>query len=136
MSEDVDEELDRLKKEKMEELMAEGEGQEHPESPLRLTDSNFQETIEKYPFVVVDFWAEWCSPCKAMEPVIEQFASEFSGRAVFGKMNVDQNQRTPGKFGIAGIPTLLFFKNGELVDKKVGLARGPELKQKIEKHLD
>lgn len=131
-----DEELDRLKKEKMEEMMAKKEEQEHPETPIKLTDNNFQETIEKYPFVVVDFWADWCSPCKTLEPIIEQLAAEFSGRAVFGKMNVDQNQITPGKFGISGIPTLLFFKNGELIDKKVGLARSQELEKMIENHLD
>ncbi len=136
MSEEGDEELERLKKEKMEEIMAQEEKQDFPETPIELTDENFQETIDKYPLIVVDFWAEWCGPCKRMEPIIEQLAAEYSGKAVFGKMNVDQNRRVPKKFGIASIPTMIFFKDGEPVDKQIGLAQTEELEKKLDSYLD
>lgn len=136
MSEDKDEELERLKKEKMEEIMAQKEKRDFPETPIELTDENFREIINKYPLVAVDFWAEWCGPCKRMEPVIEQLAAEYSGKAVFGKMNVDQNRKVPQKFGIASIPTLIIFKDGEPVDKNIGLVQIGELERKLESYLD
>lgn len=136
MSEGKDEELERLKKEKMEEIMDREEKRDFPETPIDLTDGNFREIIDKYPLVVVDFWAEWCGPCKRMEPVIEQLAAEYSGKAVFGKMNVDQNRMIPEKFGVTSIPTLIIFKDGKAVDKNIGLARTEELERKLEKHLD
>ncbi|KXB01689.1 hypothetical protein AKJ41_00595 [candidate division MSBL1 archaeon SCGC-AAA259O05] len=136
MSEEKDEELERLKKEKMEEIMSEKGGGDFPETSVKVTDDNFREVVDEYPLVVVDFWADWCDPCKRMEPIIEQLAAEYSGRAVFGKMNVDQNRRMPQKFGIASIPTLIIFKDGEPVDKNIGLVRAEDLKRKLDSHLD
>lgn len=96
----------------------------------QFTDSNFETDVLKSDKVtVVDFWAEWCGPCRAIGPVIEQMAKDYDGRALIGKMNVDENSETPMKYGIRGIPTLLIFKNGELKDRIVGA--DPRLQQTL-----
>jgi thioredoxin 1 len=97
-----------------------------------LTDANFSETLNAGKPVVVDFWAEWCGPCRAVAPVIEELAHEYEGRVVIGKMDVDANPDVPAKYSIRNIPTLLFFKNGELVDKHVGVANKSVLTAKID----
>lgn len=135
MSKSKDEELERLKQKKMKEMMEKRRGPDFPDSPISLTDGNFHETIQKYPVVVVDLWAGWCAPCRAMEPVIEELAEKYSGKIVFGKLNVDQNPKIPRKFQVSGIPTLLVFKDGELVDRIVGMVTQPKLKLRLEKHL-
>jgi len=99
-----------------------------------LTDSNFdQET--KIGVVLVDFWAEWCGPCRRLAPTVDALASEFDGRATVGKLNVDENPSVPGRFMIRGIPTLLLFKNGQLEETMVGLAPKEDIARLIEKHL-
>ena len=88
---------------------------------LEINDSNFEEIVlESDKPVLVDFWATWCGPCKALSPVIDEVAAEFEGKAVVGKCNVDDAADAPVEYGIRNIPTLLFFKNGELKDKLVG----------------
>lgn len=87
-----------------------------------ITDANFAEIINTDQPVLIDFWATWCGPCRALAPVIEELARDFAGKAVVGKCNVDECDDLPMNFGIRSIPTLLFFKNGELVDKLVGAA--------------
>ena len=87
-----------------------------------ITDANFSEILNTDKPVLVDFWATWCGPCRALAPVIEELAAEYEGKAVIGKCNVDDNEDLPVNFGIRSIPTLLFFKNGELVDRLVGAA--------------
>jgi thioredoxin 1 len=97
------------------------------------TDSNFKsDVLEKPNVTVIDLWAEWCQPCLAMGPIVEQLAEEYKGRAVVGKLNVDNNQEVPLKYNVRGIPTFLIFKNGELKDKLVGTQPKKVLQEKIE----
>lgn len=102
-------------------------------SDIVLTDSNFEEEVlkSKVP-VLVDFWAPWCGPCKAMSPVIDEFAKEIGDKAKVGKMNVDENTQTPGKYSIMSIPTLIVFKNGEPVKSMVGVQSKEALKKALE----
>ena len=96
-----------------------------------ITDANFAEIINTDQPVLVDFWATWCGPCRAIAPVVEELAHEFAGKAVVGKCNVDDCDDLPMNFGIRSIPTLLFFKNGQLVDKIVGAASKADIAAKL-----
>lgn len=100
-----------------------------------ITDANFAEIINTDKPVLVDFWATWCGPCRALAPVIEELANEYEGKAVIGKCNVDDCDDLPMNFGIRSIPTLLFFKNGELVDKIVGAAPKADIAAKLDSLL-
>ena len=99
---------------------------------LVITDSKFDELLQSNKPLVVDFWAEWCGPCKMIGPIIEELALEYEGKVTIGKMDVDDNNEVPTRFGIRNIPTLLFFKNGQMVDKQVGAAQKSALAQKVE----
>jgi thioredoxin 1 len=98
------------------------------------TDSNFDSEI-KSGVTLVDFWAEWCGPCRRLAPAVDAIATEYDGRATVAKMNVDENPNVPGRFMIRGIPTLLIFKNGELADQIVGLVPKEEIAKKLDQHL-
>ena len=101
-----------------------------------LTDANFEQTVLKSPVpVLVDFWAEWCGPCRMIAPHIESLATEFDGKAVVGKLDVDENPGVTSKYSIRGIPALLVFKGGELVDAMVGAADKSRIKAMVEKHI-
>ncbi|MGV8878429.1 MAG: thioredoxin [Sphingobacteriaceae bacterium] len=103
---------------------------------LEITDANFEEVVLKSDKpVLVDFWAEWCGPCRMVGPVVEEIAKEFMGKAVVGKVNVDNNPGISMKFGIRNIPALLFFKNGEIVDKQIGAVPKSVLAEKLNKQL-
>ena len=98
------------------------------------TDSNFDE-VTKQGVVLVDFWAEWCGPCRRLAPTVDELATDYDGRVVVAKMNVDENPSTPMRFSIRGIPTLLLFKGGQLVEQVVGLADKDSLKKMLDKHV-
>jgi thioredoxin 1 len=103
---------------------------------LEITDANFEELVLKSDKpVLVDFWAEWCGPCRMVGPVVEELAKEYDGKAVIGKVNVDLNSSISAQFGIRNIPTLLYFKNGQVVDKQVGVAPKATLASKLESHM-
>jgi thioredoxin 1 len=103
--------------------------------PLHLTDRNFQEVINGDQPVLVDFWAEWCGPCRMVGPSVEQLAQEFAGRAVVAKLNIDENPQTPRRFNIMSIPTLYIFKKGQVVDQIVGAQPLPALRQWLARHV-
>ncbi|CAN5168998.1 thioredoxin [soil metagenome] len=99
---------------------------------LQLTDSNFQtEVLSSDKVSIVDFWAEWCGPCRVVGPFVEELANEYEGQAVIGKVNVDDNPGISAKYGIRNIPTILFIKGGEVVDKQVGAVPKAVLEQKL-----
>ncbi len=104
--------------------------------PVHVTDSTFEkEVLESEHPVLVDFWAEWCGPCKMIAPVLEELATEMDGKLTIGKLDVDSNQNTAMAYGVFSIPTLLLFKNGEPVERIVGFQPKPQLVNKLQAHL-
>jgi thioredoxin 1 len=125
-----DEEIEKIRAKKMKEMM----GQQNP-GVVELNSSSFDNFIKTDLPVVVDFWADWCMPCRIMGPVMEELAKDYAGKALFGKVNVDQNSAIASRYGIMSIPHFLIFKNGTLVDKIVGaVGRGP-LENALKKQL-
>ena len=101
----------------------------------KITDANYKELLAQDKLVVVDFWAEWCGPCRSIAPAVDELAAEFEGKAIIGKYNVDDDNALSSEMGIRNIPTLLFFKGGKLVAKQVGASSKADLKAKIEANL-
>jgi len=102
----------------------------------QFTDSNFDADVLKSDKpVLVDFWAEWCGPCRMIGPIVDELHNEYEGKALIGKLNVDENPEVAAKYGVRSIPTLLIFKNGELVDKQVGVVAKSELVKKLEAQM-
>ena len=132
-------ELEDLKRKKMFELMrraAEEESKKnYPTKPVEVTDATFYDFIKQYPVVVVDCWAPWCGPCQMIAPVIEELASDYAGKVVFGKLNVDENPTIAAEYGIMSIPTLLFVRNGELVDRLIGAVPRYVIETKLKRLL-
>ncbi len=103
---------------------------------LEINDNNFKSTIvDSEKVAMVDFWAEWCGPCRMVGPIVEELSKEYEGKAVIGKLNVDDNPQVSMDFGIRSIPTILFFKGGKLVDKQVGVVPKSVLEEKLKSHL-
>ncbi|MEM2925002.1 MAG: thioredoxin [Methanocellales archaeon] len=127
------EEIEEIKARKMRELIK--RLSKNPSGVIELSDENFSTVINQYPFIIVDFWAPWCMPCKMLAPVIEALARNYEGRVFFGKLNTDQNINTALKFGITAIPTLLFFKDGKLIDRITGALSKDLLEARIKRYL-
>jgi len=102
---------------------------------IEITDANFEEVLKSDLPVLVDFWAEWCGPCKMIGPIVEELAHDYEGKAVIGKVDVDSNPVVASSLGIRSIPTLMFFKGGQLVDKQVGAVPKAVLAQKLDAQL-
>lgn len=133
-----DDELEAIKQKKMAELQKMAANKAMMSGltePIALTDANFQGEIAKYPLILVDFWAPWCGPCRMVGPIIEQLAKEYSGKVVFGKVNVDENQRIAGSFGIQSIPTMMIFKGGKAVDVMIGALPKAQIEMKLKQQM-
>jgi thioredoxin 1 len=103
---------------------------------VQLSDGAFEaDVLQSSTPVLVDFWASWCAPCKAISPVVDELAEEYDGQVKIGKLNVDENPATPGQFGVRGIPTLILFKDGQVVDQVVGAVPKNQLEGLIKKAL-
>lgn len=102
---------------------------------LEITDASFEDVLKSDKPLVIDFWAEWCGPCRMVGPIVEELAVDYADKVIVGKVDVDNNDEITSKFGIRNIPTILFFKNGEIVDKQVGAAQKSALVEKIDKQL-
>jgi len=103
---------------------------------IQLTDDSFEsDVLNASGLVLVDFWAEWCGPCKMIAPILDDIAEEYEGQVIIGKLNIDQNAATPPKYGVRGIPTLLLFKDGTLADTKVGALSKTQLKEFLDKNI-
>ena len=113
-----------------------GEKQEMSTKPIPVTDSNFNEIVDKNSLALIDCWAPWCGPCVVISPIIEELAKEYAGKVLFGKLNVDENPRTAERFWIFGIPTLLIIRNGKEVDRIVGLVPKDQIEARLKKHLE
>jgi len=105
-------------------------------SIIKISDDTFEEhVINEGKPILVDFWAEWCGPCKQIGPILEEISNEYNDKITIGKLDVDENPETPGKYQIRGIPTMLLFKNGELIDTKVGMSSKNDLTDWIDKNI-
>ncbi len=106
------------------------------ENVIHVSDSNFDSIILKSDMpALVDFWASWCAPCRAIAPVVDEIATMYNGKVRVAKMNVDENPSTPGRYGVRGIPTLILFKNGKVVDQLVGAVPKAQIKDLVDKGL-
>jgi thioredoxin 1 len=129
-------ELEKIRQKKLKELMSKmAGGGMKVAKPIKADSSNFEEVVKGNENVVVDFWAEWCGPCRMIAPIIDELAEEYAGKVVFVKVNTDENQMLAAMYGISAIPTLIFFKNGKPVDQLIGALPKSELKRWIERNL-
>lgn len=134
------EEIQSIKQKKMDEMMKKmsqtnAEASAFPGQPVVVTDSDLDGFVGRYPKVVVDCWAPWCGPCRMLSPTIDALAKDNKGKIAFGKLNTDDNFKTSEKYRISSIPTLLFFKDGKLVDKMIGAAPRQMVEQQIKRAL-
>lgn len=131
-----DSELERVRQKKMEELERKFLRKDEEKTinvPIQVTDATFDRVIKEHRVVVIDFWSEWCPPCHMISPIIEALARDYAGKAVFGKLNVDESPTIARKYSVMSIPTLLFFENGKLVDHIIGAVLREHIEQKLRK---
>jgi thioredoxin 1 len=123
-------ELEQIREKRMRELKSQMSTPKI-EKPIVVSDRNFDQTVKNYPLIVVDCWAAWCAPCRAIAPIVDELAKEYSGKVVFGKLNVDENPETAQRYGVMAIPTLLVMKEGKEVDRVVGVLPKNQLEAKV-----
>ena len=121
---------------KLQQIVNEKELLKNITEPLNLDDSDFAETINKFPLLLVDFWAPWCGPCRMMSPVVDQVGKEYQGKLVVGKVNVDENPNISRQFGISSIPTLILFKRGQAVNNIIGSVSKSRIDEMVRMHLE
>ena len=123
-------ELEQIREQKMREMINQMSTLKI-DKPIVVSDRNFDQTTKSYPLLVVDCWAAWCAPCRAIAPIVDELAKEYTGKVVFGKLNVDENPETTSKFGIMAIPTLLVMKDGKEVDRVIGILPKNQIEAKV-----
>lgn len=121
---------------KLQQIMNEKELLRNITTPLNLDESDFTQTINKFPLVLVDFWAPWCGPCRMMSPIIDQVGKDYRGKLVVGKVNVDENPNISRQFGISSIPTLMLFKSGQAVNNIIGSVSKSRIDEMVRMHLE
>lgn len=121
---------------KLQQIVNEKELSKNIKEPLNLDDSNFAQTINKYPLLLIDFWAPWCGPCRMMSPIIDQVGKEYIGKLVVGKVNVDENPNISRQFGISSIPTLILFKRGQAVNNIIGSVSKSRIDEMVRMHIE
>lgn len=121
---------------KLQKIVNEKELLKNITDPINLDDSDFTESINKFPLLLVDFWAPWCGPCRMMSPVIDQVGKEYQGKLVVGKVNVDENPSISRQFGISSIPTLILFKKGQAVNNIIGSVSKSRIDEMVRMHLE
>lgn len=129
---DAEEELKQIKEKKLAEFKAR---KRMNNGPVHVTDADFDETIKKHPLALVDFWAAWCGPCRALAPTVEELSREYAGRVFVGKLDVDENPRKAECFQVFSIPTLLVMKNGQEVERIVGCVPKKHIEDALKKHM-
>ena len=125
-------ELEAIRKKKMEQIIKKQELESYPDKPVIVTDADFNQFISKYPLVVVDCWAEWCAPCRTLAPTIDELATEYRGKIVFGKLDTDNNRATSMQYKISSIPAMLVFKNGNFVGQIIGAVPKGQIVQQLQ----
>ncbi len=133
---DWDADLNRIKAKKVSEAMSGGNEEKPFDNLIHLNDSNFESVLNssKLP-LVIDFWASWCGPCQYMTPIFEQLAKKYEGKVVFGKVNIDESQEIPNRYGIYGVPTFIFFKEGKEINRVIGAVGANNLEAELKKLL-
>jgi len=131
-----DPELDKIRAKRLEEMTAEmKEEKSSADAPIALDDEHFDETVGKYPLMLIDCWADWCGPCRMVAPAIDELARDYAGRVQFGKLNVDENPGTAERFGVMSIPTLIIMKNAVEVDRIIGAVPKQFIEEKLKKYV-
>ena len=125
-------ELEAIRKKKMEQIIRKKELESYPDKPITVTDADFNQFISKYPLVLIDCWAEWCGPCRMLAPTIDELATEYRGKIVFGKLNTDNNRAIGMQYNISSIPAMLVFKNGEFAGQIIGAVPKEQIIQQLQ----
>lgn len=139
-----DKEIEEIRQKKLQEMIGANQQnggekmsvETYPTKPIELNEGNFGDEIKKNNLIMVDFWAEWCGPCRMVSPIIDELAKEYAGKVTFGRLNVDENPSIAGAFQIRSIPTLLVFKDGKVVDGLLGAAPKQYIESKIQPYMN